>query len=89
MSVLPFVFVLYLIDLLRARRLESRLRRNKVPRIGLTEILVIALILLLLFGATRIPEMMRGLARGLRGFKEELKAEEKPKEQGEEKPKPS
>ncbi|MFQ5724265.1 MAG: twin-arginine translocase TatA/TatE family subunit [Terriglobia bacterium] len=58
-------------------------------RFGWQEILLVAVILLLLFGATRIPEMMRGLARGLRGFKEELKAEEKPKEQGEEKPKPS
>ncbi|MFQ5664392.1 MAG: twin-arginine translocase TatA/TatE family subunit [Terriglobia bacterium] len=56
-------------------------------RIGLTEILIIAFILLLLFGATRIPEMMRGLARGLRGFKEEMKAESKPEEQPEEKPK--
>ena len=56
-------------------------------RIGLTELLIIAFILLLLFGATRIPEMMRGLARGLRGFKEELKGEEKPAEQAGEKPK--
>ncbi len=42
-------------------------------RIGLTELLIIAVILLLLFGATRIPEMMRGLARGMREFKDELK----------------
>lgn len=58
-------------------------------RIGLTELLIIAFILLLLFGATRIPEMMRGLARGLRGFKEELKGEEKPEARPEEKPKTS
>ena len=43
-------------------------------RIGLTEILIIGVILLLLFGATRIPEMMRGLARGMREFKDELKS---------------
>ncbi len=60
-----------------------------MPHPGFWEILAIAILILLLFGANRIPEMMRGLARGLRGFKEELKAEEKPKEQGEEKPKPS
>lgn len=58
-------------------------------RIGLTEILIVAFIVLLLFGAGRIPEMMRGLARGLRGFKEELKGEEKPETQPSEKPRAS
>jgi len=58
-----------------------------VPRIGVWELLLIALVLLLFFGANRIPEMMRGLARGLRGFKEELGG--KPEEQTGEKPKGS
>lgn len=59
-------------------------------RIGLTEILILAFILLLLFGATRIPEMMRGLARGMREFKDELKSGDEKKEgQPGEKPKPS
>jgi sec-independent protein translocase protein TatA len=49
------------------------------------ELLLIALVILLFFGASRIPDMMRGLAKGLRGFKDELKGEEKP----EEKPKAS
>ena len=53
-----------------------------MPRLGVWEILIIAFIILLLFGANRIPDMMRGLARGLRGFKEELKAENKPGESG-------
>lgn len=48
-----------------------------MPRIGFWEILIIAFIILLLFGANRIPDMMRGLARGLRGFKDELKGEDK------------
>ena len=61
-----------------------------IPRLGLWEILLIALVILLFFGASRIPEMMRGLARGLRGFKEEMKADNsKPEEQAEEKPKAS
>jgi sec-independent protein translocase protein TatA len=55
-------------------------RRKIVPRLGFWEILIIAFIILLLFGANRIPEMMRGLARGLRGFKEEMKSEDKPAE---------
>ena len=58
-----------------------------MPRIGFWEILIIAFIILVLFGANRIPDMMRGLARGLRGFKEELKGEEKVEAQPGEKPK--
>ncbi len=58
-----------------------------MPRIGLWEILIIAFVLMVFFGANRIPDMMRGLARGLRGFKEELKAEEKPDAETGEKPK--
>lgn len=61
-----------------------------VPRLGFWEILIIAFIILLLFGANRIPEMMRGLAKGLRGFKEEMRSEEKPEgQQAEGKPKAS
>lgn len=56
-------------------------------RFGVTELLIIAAILLLLFGATRIPELMRGLAKGIRGFKEEMKTEEKPEGAAGEKPK--
>ncbi len=58
-----------------------------MPRLGLWEILIIAFVLMVFFGANRIPDMMRGLARGLRGFKEELKAEEKSDAEAGEKPK--
>ncbi len=37
--------------------------------LGTGEILVIILIVLLLFGGKKIPEVMRGLGRGLREFK--------------------
>ena len=36
----------------------------------LPEIIFIALIILLLFGGKKIPEMMKGLGRGVRSFKE-------------------
>ena len=36
------------------------------------EIVLIVFLILLLFGATRLPKMGRGLGRGIRGFKEEL-----------------
>ena len=37
------------------------------------EILVIALIILLLFGGTKIPELMKGLGKGVKSFKEGMK----------------
>mgnify|MGYP003431315283 FL=1 len=41
--------------------------------IGATEIIIIALIILLLFGGRKIPEMMRGIGKGIRSFKEGMK----------------
>lgn len=38
--------------------------------IGMTEILIIALIVLLLFGGKKIPELMKGLGKGIRSFKD-------------------
>jgi len=36
---------------------------------GMQEILVIALIVLLLFGGKKIPELMKGIGKGVRSFK--------------------
>ena len=38
-----------------------------------THLLVIAVLLLVLFGAKRLPELGKGLGEGLKGFKEGLK----------------
>jgi sec-independent protein translocase protein TatA len=38
--------------------------------LGFNEILVILVIVLLLFGAKKFPELMRGLGRGMREFNE-------------------
>lgn len=38
--------------------------------LGMEEILVIALIVLLLFGGKKIPELMKGLGKGVKSFKE-------------------
>lgn len=44
---------------------------------GTTEILFIVFIIILLFGAKRIPELFRGLGQGVREFKDASK-DEKP-----------
>lgn len=41
-------------------------------RMGAPQILIIVLIILLLFGGKKIPELMRGLGRGVRSFKQGL-----------------
>ena len=41
-----------------------------VGNLGAGEIIVIALIVLLLFGGKKIPELMKGLGKGVRSFKE-------------------
>ena len=41
-----------------------------IGNLGVGEIIVIALIVLLLFGGKKIPELMKGLGKGVRSFKE-------------------
>ena len=38
--------------------------------LGSSEIIIIALVVLLLFGGKKIPELMRGLGKGVKSFKE-------------------
>ena len=45
--------------------------------LGTGEILLIAFIILLLFGARRIPELMKGMGKGVKSFKEGMKEVEK------------
>ncbi len=41
-----------------------------MPSIGFSELLVIGLIVALLFGGKKIPELMKGLGSGIREFKQ-------------------
>lgn len=43
--------------------------------IGTPEILLIAAVVLLLFGGKKIPELMRGLGKGVKSFKDGMKDE--------------
>ena len=54
----------------------------------LQEIIIIALVVLLLFGGKKIPELMKGLGRGVKSFKDglnETSAPESPKAEDSEK----
>lgn len=44
--------------------------------VGFQEILLVLLILVLVFGASRIPELGRGLGEGIKNFKKGMKGEE-------------
>lgn len=41
--------------------------------IGAGEVLVIVILVLLLFGGAKIPELMKGLGKGIRSFKDGMK----------------
>ena len=41
--------------------------------IGMWEVVIIALVVLLLFGGRKIPELMKGLGKGVKSFKEGMK----------------
>ena len=41
-----------------------------LQNIGTGEIIIVALVVLLLFGGKKIPELMRGLGKGVKSFKD-------------------
>ena len=41
-----------------------------IGNLGVGELIIILVIILLLFGAKKIPDLMKGLGRGVRSFKE-------------------
>lgn len=41
--------------------------------LGTPEIILIALVVLLLFGGKKIPELMKGLGKGVKSFKDGMK----------------
>jgi len=49
--------------------------------LGMSEVLVIALVVLLFFGGKKIPELMKGLGKGVRSFKEGMNNVEKEMEE--------
>ncbi|OCC14570.1 Twin-arginine translocation protein TatA [Dissulfuribacter thermophilus] len=48
--------------------------------LGIPEFLIILAILLIIFGAKKLPEIGKGLGKGIKNFKKSLKEEEKESE---------
>ncbi len=48
-----------------------------LENIGAGEIIIIALVVLLLFGGKKIPELMKGLGKGVKSFKDGMNEIEK------------
>ncbi|MDR1454160.1 MAG: twin-arginine translocase TatA/TatE family subunit [Tannerella sp.] len=44
-----------------------------LPNLGTGEIIVIAFAILLIFGGKKIPELMKGIGKGVRNFKDGVK----------------
>ena len=68
---------------------EYNLKQNRLMfGLGGWEILIIALLVLLLFGGKKIPELMQGLGKGVKSFKDGMNGvENKPTEETKEEPK--
>ena len=54
--------------------LKHMMMRNLLfLNLGAGEVIVIALFILLIFGGKRIPELMKGLGKGVKSFKDGIK----------------
>jgi len=46
--------------------------------LGVPELLIILLIVVIIFGANKLPQLGKGIGQGLKNFKESIKGEEPP-----------
>lgn len=49
-----------------------------IPTLGFPELLLIFLIVIVVFGAAKLPQLGRGLGEGINNFKDGLKGKDKP-----------
>ena len=46
--------------------------------LGVPELLIILLIVVIIFGASKLPQLGKGLGQGIRNFKDSVKSDEPP-----------
>jgi sec-independent protein translocase protein TatA len=56
-----------------------------MPNLGMGELLVVLVIVVLIFGVNKIPQLGKGLGEGIRNFKSAMKAGQDEPEKGEKK----
>lgn len=56
-----------------------------MPSLGVPELMIVFLIIVVLFGASRLPQIGKGLGEGIRNFKKGMKAADDTPDQLEEK----
>jgi len=57
------------------KRIINKQKYNTIM-LGTWEIILIVLVVLLIFGGKKIPELMRGLGKGIRSFKDGMNGKE-------------
>ena len=73
---------------LRQRNQKTNLKQTKM-NLGTPEIILIALVVLLLWGGKKIPELMNGLGKGVKSFKDGMNGkDDTPAEDKKDEPKP-
>ena len=55
------------------KQTQKRIKNREKMNLGTPEIILIALVVLLLFGGKKIPELMKGLGKGVKSFKDGVK----------------
>jgi sec-independent protein translocase protein TatA len=63
----------------------QELKTNAMGNLGFTEIMLILLVVVLLFGGRKIPELMKGLGQGMKEFKKASKVDDEPEKKDAEK----
>ena len=48
--------------------------------LGLPELLVILLIVIIIFGASKLPQLGKGIGQGLKNFKDSIKGDDPPQD---------